>query len=174
MKERRRRQKAERDSGNADERKVRFKKTEDPGGEETPALKARVATAATSSPSSPSWQLNGSRPKPEEIGADGPAVVGGVPGFYKADGGCDRATCCSKYAKRLEEAGAKVVYFEKPKPAKLADGSVKDAILGYCVADIELVTKAGTVILPRSRIDVLEGPETANLIYIGDAEEKKA
>ena len=136
-------------------------------------LKARVATAATSSRSSQSWQLNGERPKPEEIGTDGPAVVGGVPGFYKADGGCDRATCGSRYAKRLEKAGAKVVYFQQPKPAKLADDSVKDAILGYCVADIELVTKAGTVILPRSHIDVLDGPETANLIYIGEAEEKR-
>ena len=29
------------------------------------------------------------------------------------------------------------------------------------------------MVLPRSRIDILKGPETANLIYIGEAEEKR-
>ena len=101
-------------------------------------------------------------------------MVGGVAGFYnKADGGCDRATFGTQYAKNLEKAGAKTVYYDKPKPAKLADGSVKNVILGYCVADIELVTKAGTVVLPYSHIDIIEGPEKANLIYIGEAEEKR-
>ena len=89
-------------------------------------------------------------------------------GFYKADGGCDRATFGTQYAKNLEKTGAKTVYYDKPKPAKLADGSLKNVILGYCVADIELVTKAGTVVLPFSHIDIIEGPEKANLIYIGD------
>ena len=73
----------------------------------------------------------------------------------------------------MAKNGVEVVYYNKPRPAKLADGSVKDVILGYCIADIELVTKAGTVILPRNHIDVLKGPETANLIYIGEAEEKR-
>ena len=56
---------------------------------------------------------------------------------------------------------------------KLADGSVKNLITGYCVADIELVTRAGTVVLPRSTIDIIEGPESENLIYIGEAEEER-
>ena len=174
MKERRKRDKADRDSGNGEARKVRFKKTEDPGGEETPAPKARLATkAVTRSSTGESWQFDVSSGQIEEIGADGTAVVGGVAGFYKADGGCDRATCGTKYAKFLEKAGVKTVYYEQPRPAKLADGSVKNVIKGYCIADIELVTKAGTVVLPRSHIDILDGPENANLIYIGEAEEKR-
>ena len=63
--------------------------------------------------------------------------------------------------------------YAKPKPAKLADGTVQDLNTGYCIADIELVTRAGTVILPRSTIDILQGPEKANLIYIGEEEEKR-
>ena len=144
-----------------------FKKTEDPGGEQTPAPKARLATkAVTRSSDAESWQFADDTGPIEEIGADGTTMVGGVAGFYKADGGCDRATCGTKYAESLEKAGVEVIYFDKPKPAKLADGSVKDVIKGYCIADIELVTKAGTVVLPRNHIDVLEGPETANLIYM--------
>lgn len=85
--------------------------------------------------------------------------MGGVAGFYKADGGCDRATCGIKYAQKLEKSGVKVVYYDKPRPAKLADGSVKNVILGFCTADIELVTKAGPVVLPRNFIDVIDGPE---------------
>ena len=153
---------------------VRFKETveEDPGverlhpgGGENPRNKKRLAT-------------NSKRAKDlatnvSAVGADGTALVGGVPGFYKADGGCDQATVGTKYAEQLLQAGVKVVKYEKPKPAKLADGSVKNLISGYCVADIELVTKAGTVVLPRSHIDVLQGPESANLLYIGEAEEKR-
>ena len=63
--------------------------------------------------------------------------------------------------------------YDKPRPAKLADGSIKDLVTGYCVADVELVTRAGPVILVRNHIDILDGPETSNLLYIGEAEERR-
>ena len=36
-----------------------------------------------------------------------------------------------------------------------------------------LVTRAGVVILPRTHIDILQGPEKANLLYLGKVEEKR-
>ena len=45
--------------------------------------------------------------------------------------------------------------------------------MGYCVGDIELVTKDGTVVLPQSHIDIIKGSETVNLIYKGETEEKR-
>ena len=94
-------------------------------------------------------------------------------GFYKADGGCDKVTYGTHYAKHLVEAGTEVVYYDEPKPKKLADDSVRNVILGYCIDDIELVTKAGPVVLTRSHIDILEGPKKVNPIYIGEPEEKR-
>lgn len=38
---------------------------------------------------------------------------------------------------------------------------------------MELVTKAGTVVLPRTHIDVLQGPESSNLLYLGQVEERR-
>ena len=144
---------------------VRFKKeTEEIPGGETAAKKNRLGSRK---------QAKGGTNEADEVGADGTALVGGVSGFYKADGGCDQATVGTHYAEQLAKSGVEIFNYEKPKPAKLADGSVQNLITGFCIADIELVTKAGTVVLPRSHIDVLQGPESANLIYIGEAEEKR-
>ena len=74
---------------------------------------------------------------------------------------------------QLQKAGVKVHYYDKVKPAKLCDGSLKDSIIGCCLADVELVTRAGIVILPRTHIDILQGPEQANLLYLGKVEEKR-
>ena len=63
--------------------------------------------------------------------------------------------------------------YPKWKDAKLADGSVKPLISGYCIADIVLRTKAGKVVLPKTHIDVLQGPENGNLLYIGQVEEER-
>ena len=44
----------------------------------------------------------------------------------------------------------------------------------YCIFDIVLRTKAGEVILEKTHIDVLQGPEEGNLpYYIGKAEERR-
>ena len=83
------------------------------------------------------------------------AVIEGVAGFYTCDGGCDQATIGTEYAKQLEKAGKEIFYYEKPKAAKLADGSVKNTIVGFCLLDVELITKAGTVVLPRTHIDAV-------------------
>ena len=102
-------------------------KTADPGGAASKNFRGTVKAAM------------GAEPRPAEgLGADGTAVVGGVPGFYCCDGGCDQATTSPAYAAELEKAGVKVHYYDKAKPAKLCDGSIKDSILGYCLADVEL------------------------------------
>ena len=122
-------------------------------------------------------KTNGDAPRggkeSNHAGADGHATVGGVPGFYLCDGGCDRATIGPAFAKELEKNGVEVFNYDKPKPAKLADGTVKDLVKGFCVADVEVHTKAGAVILSRTHIDVLIGPESQNLIYLGQAEERR-
>ena len=41
------------------------------------------------------------------------------------------------------------------------------------MADVVLTTKCGEVVLPRTYIDVLEGPEKNRLLYIGQAEEQR-
>ena len=46
-------------------------------------------------------------------------------------------------------------------------------ISGYCIADVVLRTKAGKVILPQTHIDVLQGPESGNLLYVGQVEEQR-
>ena len=45
--------------------------------------------------------------------------------------------------------------------------------MGFCVLDVELITRAGTVVLPRTHIDILEGPESSNLLYLGQVEERR-
>lgn len=107
------------------------------------------------------------------LGADGPATVAGVNGFWTANGGCDKATIGSAFAKELVEARVKIHSHEKWRDTKLADGTVKPLISGYCVADIVLRTKAGKVLLPQTHIDVLQGPEDGNLLYIAQVEEKR-
>ena len=86
------------------------------------------------------------------MGADGHATVGGLQGYYTCDGGCDRATIGTAFAKKLEEAGVEVFKYERSRPAKLADGTVKNLLKGFCVADVELRTKAGLVILSRTHV----------------------
>ena len=111
--------------------------------------------------------------KAAKAGADGVANVGSVAGYYVCDGGCDKATISTAYAKRLAAAGEKIHFHPKPQPAKLADGTVANIIMGYAVLDIDLVTRAGRVVLARTHIDVLDGPEADNLLYLGKAEEQR-
>ena len=59
--------------------------------------------------------------------ADGPATVAGVPGFWTADGGCNKATIGATYAKALAEAGTDIIKYEPWKLAKLADGTQNEA-----------------------------------------------
>ena len=103
--------------------------------------------------------------------ADGPATVAGVRGYWTADGGCDKATICHQYAQNLAKAGVQIVEYDKWRMAKLADGTLKPLISGYCVATIVIRTKAGEVVLPETHIDVLQGPESGNLLYLGQKEE---
>ena len=103
--------------------------------------------------------------------ADGRAWVGGVEGVFTCDGGCDRATATEAYAKKIIAAGAKFEKYEKPQLAELADGQVKPIISGYLLADIELETPAGKVVLPSWHVDVLQGPNMDNLLYMGQREE---
>ena len=43
----------------------------------------------------------------------------------------------------------------------------------YCISDVVLTTKAENVVLPRTHIDVLQGPEQGRLLYIGKAKEQR-
>ena len=63
--------------------------------------------------------------------------------------------------------------YEPWKNAKLADGTLKPLISGYCVANVVLKTKAGKVLLPQTHIDILQGPEDGNLLYVGQVEEAR-
>ena len=94
-----------------------------------------------------------------KAGADGTVLVAGVSGFYVCDGGCDKATVGTAYAQNLQAQGVKINKYDNPKPAKLCDGTVQNVITGYLVADVELLTRAGPIILPETHIDILEGPE---------------
>ena len=111
--------------------------------------------------------------KGEQLQADGPAEVGGVKGFWTADGGCNKATVSAAYAEKLEKTGVKIVKYKDWKTAMLADGTTKPMISGYCVADVVLKTKAGSVVLPKTHIDVLQGPEVGNMLYMGQVEEER-
>ena len=108
-----------------------------------------------------------------EVGADGPATVNGVTGCYTCDGGCDKATIGCVYAESLAASGVEVIEYPKPLNATLANGEVGPLVTHYCVAKVVLSTKAGDVVLPRTHIDVLQGPIKGHLLYIGKAEEKR-
>lgn len=86
---------------------------------------------------------------------------------------CDKATISAAFAEKLAENGIKIVEDEKWRDAVLANGTVEPLISGYCIADIVLRTKAGEVLLDQTHIDVLQGPESGNLLYIGKAEERR-
>ena len=97
--------------------------------------------------------------KAETLGADGVATINGVAGWYSCDGGCDKATIGSEFAKILEEQRTELVPYKTPLNATLIDGSTGPNVTHYLVADVVLTTKAGEVVLPRTHIDVLSGPE---------------
>ena len=63
--------------------------------------------------------------------------------------------------------------YENPHLAELANGEVKPIISGYLLADIELETPAGKVVLPHWHVDVLQGPTTDDLLYMGQREESE-
>ena len=152
-----------------------------PGGKPKKKLKSETAEASENPRSDP----GGEKPKKrlaskasdseDSLGpfADGTAKVGGVGGFYSCDGGCDKATIGNVYADALARQGHEVVRYETPLKATLCDGSEQDAIIGYVVADIELKTPAGKVILERTHVDVLQGPEREFILYIGKREEAR-
>ena len=73
----------------------------------------------------------------------------------------------------MADAGTEIFQYVKPLTATLIDGSTGPAVTGYVVADVVLTTKCGEVVLPRTHIDVLEGPEKNRLLYIGQAEEQR-
>ena len=77
------------------------------------------------------------------------------------------------YAAALAKAGHEIIKYEPWKLAQLADGTQKPMISGYCIADIVLRTKAGDVVLTNTHIDVLQGPEHGNLLYVGQQEEDR-
>ena len=57
--------------------------------------------------------------------------------------------------------------------ATLIDDSSGPTVTHYCISDVVLTTKAGNVVLPRTHIDVFQGPEKGRLLYIGKAEEQR-
>ena len=89
------------------------------------------------------------------------------------DGGCDKATIGNVFAEALQREGVKVEYYDKPQVATLADGSKSETIIGRVIADIELITAAGRVVLQKTDIDVLKGPEKDFLLYVGRTEERR-
>ena len=101
------------------------------------------------------------------------ATVAGVSGYYVADGGCDCATVPVDYARAAETAGAKLEYYAKRRTATLCDGSKKDIIVGHFVANITLITPAGLVELPNTRIEFMEGPKQGFVLYVGALEESR-
>ena len=68
-------------------------------------------------------------------------------------------TIGSAYADELAKTGTTVIKYPKPFSATLIDGSRTPTVTGYVVADVVLTTKCGEVVMPRTHIDVLEGPE---------------
>ena len=102
--------------------------------------------------------------------ADRAAIVG-VEGYYTCDGGCDRATVSNAYADAIIKAGGHFEQYEKPLLATLANGAVKPIISGFLLADLEVETPAGKVVLPQWHIDVMQGPTTDHLLYLGQREQ---
>ena len=105
--------------------------------------------------------------------ADGLAELAGLPCFYVCDGGCDRATISEVFAQQLETKGISMSKYSPPRTAILANGAKVPSILGYLVADVMVKTRAGEVILPQTKIDVLKGPETKAMLYLGKEEEAR-
>ena len=100
------------------------------------------------------------------------AHIAGFPGVYTCDGGCDRATINQGFAKQIAKSGVKVQWYQKPKPALLADGRQRNIIIGHVKANIDLKTGAGAVKLPNRVIDILRGKDDGNMLLIGREEEK--
>ena len=94
------------------------------------------------------------------------AKVGGVGGFYSCGGGCDKATNDNVYAEVLARQGHEIIKYDQPLKAILCDDSEQEAIIGYVIADVEWKTPAGKVILKRTHVDVLQGPEWEFILYI--------
>ena len=136
----------------------------DPGGKK--AAKAVSAREESAGGTWPYGKKAGPKSEAENLGANGSVTINGVPGYYCCDGGCDKATIGSVFAKALADAGTEIVQYDKPLTATLIDGSTGPAVTGYVVADVVLTTKCGEVVLPRTHIDVLEGPEKNRLLYI--------
>ena len=49
---------------------------------------------------------------PEKAGVDGPATVGGLGGYWTADGGCDKATISASFAEKLAKEGVEIVDYK--------------------------------------------------------------
>ena len=94
-------------------------------------------------------------------------------GTYQCDGGCDRATISKVYADALSRAGKRAWYYKTPRNATLADGSKKPIIVGDITVELVLRTKAGTLRLPNTRLDIIKGPEKDGILYMGKEEETR-
>ena len=66
-----------------------------------------------------------------------------------------------------------MVHYNPPRVAILADGEKKPIIPGFIVCDIMVKTRAGEVLLTATRIDVLNGPESQVILYLGKEEEAR-
>lgn len=98
-------------------------------------MAAKLEKAKKSSPRGETGSEDGARPeggkkarlkkRPEKakapakvsaasLGADGAATVDGVTGWYSCDGGCDKATIVSTFAKVLEENGTELIKYPVP------------------------------------------------------------
>ena len=145
--------------------------TKNPGGGEKAGFKKALKPKGK-------CELSAVAEKPKDAAdgspyADGTATVAGVCGFWTADGGCNKATISATFAQALKTKGVDIVEHDEWQEATLADGTRKKVISGYCIADIVLQTKAGKLNLPRTHIDILQGPESGNLLYVGQAEEAR-
>ena len=101
------------------------------------------------------------------------AHVGGVEGYYTCDGGCDKATVTDAYAKEIIKAVGAYHEYDRPLMATLANGETKPIIKGYIRADVEVTTPAGNVVLTNWHVDVMQGPTSEKLLYMGQREERE-
>ena len=77
------------------------------------------------------------------------------------------------FVKELQKNGQKLWKYDPPRVAILANGAKKPIIAGYMICDIMVRTKAGEVVLPKTKVDVLKGPETEHILYLGKEEEAR-
>ena len=85
---------------------------------------------------------------------------------------CDEATIYLSFAKYLEEQGKIVMHMQpgQQRQSTMANGT-EAPVVAVVVADVELTTAAGTLVLEQLIIDVLKTKCEDRLILIGRKEE---